>query len=63
MGIVPEYTRKAQKRYEEKCKRLILTFSPYDMDLYDYLQTKEPKATYIKGLIRQDMEREKEQEK
>lgn len=55
-----------QKRYERnqrykdaKTKQVGIRFFPADMDLYDYLQTKDNKMGYIKDLIRADMERGK----
>ena len=51
----------ANKRYrkkmreEGKFKSLVLEFYPNDLDLYDWLQEHKPMATYIKELIRKDM--------
>lgn len=55
----------AQKRASAKYQRLNtkqvnLKFSPNEMELYDWIQSREGAAsTYIKALIRADMERNK----
>lgn len=48
----------ANKRYKEKhpVKKVLIEFPESDIHLYEFLQTKEKKATYIKNLIRKDME-------
>lgn len=55
----------AQKRASAKYQRLHtkqvnLKFSPNEMELYEWIQTQEGAAsTYIKALVRADMERNK----
>lgn len=51
----------AQKRANEKyrkanVKQVAVRFYPAEMDLYEFLRTKENVAGYIKQLIREDME-------
>ena len=50
---------RAVKKYKEKVKRITLDFHPTEQDLWDHVQTQEKKQTYIKDLIRKDIEREK----
>lgn len=62
--MTTEAQKKAKKRYRERkqseggYKSLLLEFYSADMDIYEHLQTKKPKATYVKELIRKDMENE-----
>lgn len=52
-----EAQRRANLNYKRKnTKSVTLTFFPSDMDLYEYLCTKESKASFIKNLIRQAMD-------
>lgn len=52
-----EAQKRATANYRKKMKPLSVMFSPNEMDLYEYLGTKKNKAGYIKGLIREDMEK------
>lgn len=52
----------AQKRAEmkyrrEKVKQVVVTFSPADADLYEWLGTQPSKAGTIKRLLREEMRR------
>lgn len=49
---------KAVKAYKQKVKRLTVDFAPTEMDLYEQVAKQPKKQTYIKNLIRADMERE-----
>ena len=49
---------KAIKKYREKLNRLTLNFSPAEADLWEQIQSQPKKQTYIKDLIRKDMEKE-----
>lgn len=52
---------RANAKYKNaNIKQVVLAFFPDDMELLDYLNTKKPKATYVKDLIRKDMEANKE---
>ena len=59
--MTTEAQKRAKKKYRERkqseggYKSLLLEFYDAEMDLYEYLQTKKPTATYIKDLIRKDM--------
>lgn len=47
---------RANKKYKQaNVKRITIDFYPSDMELYEHIQTKEKKQTYIKELIREDM--------
>ena len=52
-----EAQRKAVKKYKEKVKRMTLEFSPAESDMWEHFQQQEKKQTYIKSLIRADMEK------
>lgn len=52
--------RRAKLKYKrEKMKQLIVPFYPTDMELWDYLCTKDNKAGFVKSLIRREMELER----
>lgn len=54
-----EAKRRAKDKYKkEKVKRVLLEFYPTETDLVDHLDKQEKKQTYIKTLIREDMEKE-----
>lgn len=48
--------RAAQKYKRENVKRITVEFSPRDAELWEHLQKADKKQTYIKDLIRADME-------
>ena len=53
-----EAQKRARAKYEgSSVKAVLVRFYPADADLYDWLCEQPAKATYIKGLIRADMER------
>lgn len=49
--------RAAQKYKKANIKRINLEFSPAEADLWDHINSQPKKQTYIKALIRADMER------
>ena len=53
--MTSEAQKKAVKKYKEKVKRITLEFHPSEMDLYEHIQQQDKKQTYIKNLIRADM--------
>lgn len=57
-----ESKRKAKNKYREKVEELRVELYPTDADIKDRLAERlaagEPKATYIKRLIREDIERQ-----
>ena len=54
-----EALKKAQDKYSQKVKQVILKFNTEtEADLLEHLQKQERMQTYIKMLIKQDMEKE-----
>ena len=53
--MATEAQRKAVKKYKEKVNRITLDFHPSEAELWDHIQAQEKKQTYIKDLIRADM--------
>lgn len=53
--MTSEAQKRAVKKYREKTKKLQLEFSPAEEDLWNHIQSQEKKQTYIKDLIRADM--------
>ena len=45
------------KYQQEKCHMAAVKFFPADEELWEHLCANEPKSTYMKNLIRDDMER------
>lgn len=50
--------RRAVEKYKKKVKRITIDFAPTEAELWEHIQSQEKKQTYIKNLIRADMERE-----
>ena len=50
-------TKKFKEKYKEKVKRITIDFYPTEEDLWNHLQSQDKKQTYIKDLIRKDMEK------
>lgn len=61
--MTSEALRRAKRKYRERTtkdgtvKRLCLEFYPSEHDVYDHIAAHMPMATYVKGLVRKDMER------
>lgn len=56
-----EALKKAQDKYSQKVKQVILKFNTEtEADLLEYLQKQDRIQTYIKMLIKQDMEKEEQ---
>lgn len=49
---------RAIKKYRQKVKKITIDFSPPETDLLDHINKQPKKQTYIKNLIRADMEKE-----
>ena len=47
--------KKALDKYKAKVKRITVDFPPSDEELWEHLQKQPKKQTYIKYLIRADM--------
>lgn len=57
--MTSEAQKKALKNYKAKVKRITVDFPPSDVELWEHLQAQGKKQTYIKDLIRADMEKDK----
>lgn len=55
--MATEAQKKAKKKYREKGNRISIDFYPTETDLWEHLQSQPKKQTYIKDLIRADMEK------
>lgn len=51
-----EALKRAQKKYLDKGLRFKIDFYPSEQELIDHLQKQPKKQTYIKELIRKDIE-------
>ena len=54
-----EAEKRAKKKYREKGKRLTVDFYPSEADLLEQVNKHSKKQTYIKNLIRADIEESK----
>jgi hypothetical protein len=54
-----EAQKRAQKHYLDKGLRFRVDFYPSEQDLIEHLQKQPKKQTYIKELIRKDIEKAK----
>ena len=50
-----EATLRAIKKYKKKVNRFTVDFYPSEAELWEHLQRQPKKQTYIKDLIRKDM--------
>ncbi len=55
--MASEAQLKASKKYKKKVNRITVDFYPTEEDLWEHLNNQEKKQTYIKELIRADMEK------
>lgn len=53
--MTSEAQKKAVRKYKEKTKRFSIDFAPTEMDLLEHISKQPKKQTYIKRLIREDM--------
>ena len=53
--MATEAQKRAAKKYREKTNKIQLEFSPAESELWQHLQSQPKKQTYIKDLIRADM--------
>ena len=49
---------RAIKKYRQKVKKITIDFAPTETDLLEHINTQPKKQTYIKNLIRAEMEKE-----
>ena len=54
--MATEAQKKALEKYKAKVNRFTVDFPPSDTELWEHLQKQPKKQTYIKGLIRADMD-------
>lgn len=52
--------KNAKKKYLSKGKRLTVDFYPSEVELIEHLEKQAKKQTYIKDLIRADIEKQKQ---
>lgn len=57
MTKTSEAQLKAVKKYKQKVNRITIDFSPAEEALWNRIQSQPKKQTYIKDLIRADMEK------
>ena len=50
---------RAIKNYKKKINRICIDFSPAEEAMWEHIQSQPKKQTYIKDLIRADMEKSK----
>lgn len=50
-----EAQKQAKRKYQKKVTRLSIDFYPTESDLIEHLEKQDKKITYIKNLIRADM--------
>jgi hypothetical protein len=48
---------KAVQKYKQKVKRITIEFHPTEEDMWQHIQSQPKKQTYIKDLIRADMQK------
>lgn len=53
-----EAQKRAKAKYQTKVKKLLIEFYPTESDLIAHVEKQPKKQTYIKELVRQDMNRE-----
>lgn len=51
-----EAQKKAIKKYKQKVKRITVDFYPTEDEMWEHINKQDKKQTYIKDLIRADME-------
>lgn len=53
--MATEAQRRAIEKYKKKLNRITIDFSPAELEMWEHIQAQDKKQTYIKNLIRQDM--------
>jgi len=59
--MTSEAQKRAVAKYKEKVKRLTIDFHPSETDSWEQIAKQPKKQTYIKSLIRKDMEENKKE--
>ena len=57
--MVSDAQKAAKKKYKEKVKRITIDFYPSETELFEHVEKQPAKQTYIKNLIRLDIEKQK----
>lgn len=55
--MLTEAQKRAKAKYSKKTKRYTLEFYPTEQELIDHIEAQPKKHTYIKNLIRKDIEK------
>lgn len=55
--MASEAQKKALDKYKANVKRITVDFPPSEYELWEHLSKQDKKQTYIKALIRADMEK------
>lgn len=58
--MTSESQRKAIAKYKQKVKKITIDFAPTEADILEHINKQPKKQTYIKNLIRKDMQSLKE---
>jgi hypothetical protein len=58
--MASESQRKAIAKYKQKVKKITIDFAPTEADILEHINKQPKKQTYIKNLIRKDMQSLKE---
>lgn len=54
--MTSESQRKAIAKYKQKVKKITIDFAPTETDILEHINKQPKKQTYIKNLIRKDMQ-------
>lgn len=57
-----EAAKAAKQRYKAKVRKLYIEFYPTEAELLEHIEKQPAKQTYIKQLIREDLERKRRTE-
>ena len=57
--MLTEAQKRARKKYQSKVVRYVIELYPTDTDLIEHINKQPVKQSYIKDLIRADMEKQK----
>lgn len=50
-----EAQKRAKAKYQSKVKRITVDFYPTEQELWEHIEKQPQKQTYIKDLVRKDM--------
>ena len=52
-----EAQKRAKAKYQTKVKRISVDFYPTEQELFEHIEKQPQKQTYIKDLVRKDMQK------